>query len=144
MHNRISAFGHGLSYTTFKLGEPVASAKEYDGQGILTVTVPVANTGDREGAEVVQAYVRDVRSSVKRPLKELRAFDKITVEPGATRDVTLEFDRRAFAFYNPDTKLWTVEPGKFEILIGTSSDNITTRIPVTVKKEIAWKDSDKH
>ncbi len=136
------AFGHGLSYTTFRLGEPVASGKEFDGQGALSVTVPVTNTGDRTGAEVVQAYVRDLKSSVYRPIKELKAFRKISIEPGKTKDVTLDFDKRAFAFYNPETKLWTVEPGKFEILIGTSSDNITAKIPVTVKNEITWEDSE--
>jgi len=106
------------------------------------VTVPVTNTGDRTGAEVVQAYVRDLKSSVYRPIKELKAFRKISIEPGKTKDVTLDFDKRAFAFYNPETKLWTVEPGKFEILIGTSSDNITAKIPVTVKNEITWEDSE--
>ena len=134
------AFGHGLSYTEFRLGKPVASARQFNGQGTIEVTVAVTNIGDRSGAEVVQAYVSDAKCSVERPIKELKAFRKVTVAPGQTQNATLSFDRRAFAFYNPTTKLWTIEPGKFEILIGTASNRITAKIPVEVKEEITWKD----
>ena len=134
------AFGHGLSYTTFDLGTPKVenpSAARY------TVTIPVKNTGDRTGAEVVQGYVRDVKSSVRRPIKELKAFNKVEVAPGETADVTLTFDPSSFAFYNDKTGLWTVEPGKFELLIGTSSDDIKARIPVNITSPMTWKDSEK-
>ena len=134
------AFGHGLSYTEFRLGKPVASARQFNGQGTIEVTVAVTNIGDRSGAEVVQAYVSDAKCSVERPIKELKAFQKVTVAPGQTQNATLSFDRRAFAFYNPTTKLWTIEPGKFEILIGTASNRITAKIPIEVKEEITWKD----
>ena len=134
------AFGHGLSYTEFRLGKPVASARQFNGQGTIEVTVAVTNIGDRSGAEVVQAYVSDAKCSVERPIKEPKAFQKVTVAPGQTQNATLSFDRRAFAFYNPTTKLWTIEPGKFEILIGTASNRITAKIPVEVKEEITWKD----
>ena len=134
------AFGHGLSYTEFRLGKPVASARQFNGQGTIEVTVAVTNIGNRSGAEVVQAYVSDAKCSVERPIKELKAFQKVTVAPGQTQNATLSFDRRAFAFYNPTTKLWTIEPGKFEILIGTASNRITAKIPVEVKEEITWKD----
>ena len=134
------AFGHGLSYTEFRLGKPVASARQFNGQGTIEVTVAVTNIGDSSGAEVVQAYVSDAKCSVERPIKELKAFRKVTVAPGQTQNATLTFDRRAFAFYNPTTKLWTIEPGKFEILIGTASNRITAKIPVEVKEEITWKD----
>ena len=134
------AFGHGLSYTEFRLGKPVASARQFTGQGTIEVTVAVTNIGNRSGAEVVQAYVSDAKCSVERPIKELKAFQKVTVAPGQTQNATLSFDRRAFAFYNPTTKLWTIEPGKFEILIGTASNRITAKIPVEVKEEITWKD----
>ena len=134
------AFGHGLSYTEFRLGKPVASARQFNGQGTIEVTVAVTNIGDSSGAEVVQAYVSDAKCSVERPIKELKAFRKVTVAPGQTQNATLSFDRRAFAFYNPTTKLWTIEPGKFEILIGTASNRITAKIPVEVKEEITWKD----
>ena len=134
------AFGHGLSYTEFRLGKPVASARQFNGQGTIEVTVAVTNIGNRSGAEVVQAYVSDAKCSVERPIKELKAFRKVTVAPGQTQNATLSFDRRAFAFYNPTTKLWTIEPGKFEILIGTASNRITAKIPVEVTEEITWKD----
>lgn len=140
--DRISfPFGHGLSYTSFRLGKPSTDCKTFDGKGTFSVIVPVTNTGDRSGAEVVQAYVRDVKSSVERPYKELKAFRKVYAEPGESADAHLEFDRNAFAFFNPDTQLWTVEPGKFEILIGTSSDNIYSRVPIEVKEEVTWSDA---
>ena len=132
-------FGHGLSYTTFKLGKPSLSATELTSDAPVTVTVPVTNTGSREGAEVVQVYVRDVKSSVDRPLKELKGFAKVTLAPGATADVEIPLDRDAFAYYDPATKLWTVEPGKFEILVGTSSADITGRLPLTAPA-MSWKD----
>ena len=134
------AFGHGLSYTTFKLGKATLSGTFSEADGV-TVEVPVTNTGDRKGAEVVQVYVRDLKSSVVRPVKELKAFDKVELEPGQTADVKLHLDKSAFAFYDPATKLWTVEPGKFEILVGTASDNISTRLPLTIKDTLTWSDA---
>ena len=134
------AFGHGLSYTTFKLGKATLSGTFSEADGV-TVEVPVTNTGDRKGAEVVQVYVRDLKSSVVRPVKELKAFDKVELEPGQTADVKLHLDKSAFTFYDPATKLWTVEPGKFEILVGTASDNISTRLPLTIKDTLTWSDA---
>lgn len=132
-------FGHGLSYTTFELGKPTLSATEIAMDAPVTVTVPVTNTGDREGAEVVQVYVRDVKSSVERPLKELKGFAKVTLAPGATANVEITLDRNAFAYYDSTTKLWTVEPGKFEILVGTSAASITARLPLTAPA-MSWED----
>lgn len=134
------AFGHGLSYTSFKLGQPVLSTKTYDGEGAVTVTLPVTNTGDAHGSEVVQLYVRDEKSSVYRPFKELKAFGKVNLAPGETKDVTLTLDRNAFAFYNPADKKWTVEPGKFQMLIGNASDNIGYKMPIEVTKSQSWND----
>ena len=134
------AFGHGLSYTTFKIGQPVASSKSYDGNGTITVTIPVTNTGEVNGSEVVQLYVRDERSSVYRPYKELKAFGKVNLAPGETTDLHLTLDKDAFAFYNPTTNMWTVEPGKFQLLIGNSSDNIGYKLPIDVTKSLSWKD----
>ncbi len=134
------AFGHGLSYTSFKLGQPVLSTKTYDGEGAVTVTLPVTNTGDAHGSEVVQLYVRDEKSSVYRPFKELKAFGKVNLAPGETKDVTLTLDRNAFAFYNPADKKWTVEPGKFQLLIGNASDNIGYKMPIEVTKSQSWND----
>ncbi len=139
--NRINyAFGHGLSYTSFKIGQPVASSKTYDGNGNLTVTIPVTNTGDVNGSEVVQLYVRDEKSSVYRPSKELKAFGKVNLAPGETKDVKLTLDKDAFAFYNPTDKMWTVEPGKFQLLIGNSSDNIAYKLPLDLTTPLSWKD----
>lgn len=130
------AFGHGLSYTTFKIGQPTLSSKTFDGNGTITVTVPVTNTGDREGSEVVQLYVRDEKSSVYRPYKELKAFGKVNLAPGETHDVKLTLDKDALAFYDASDKMWTVEPGRFELLIGNSSDNISYRLPLEYKGDI--------
>ncbi|MDE6632847.1 MAG: glycoside hydrolase family 3 C-terminal domain-containing protein [Muribaculaceae bacterium] len=129
------AFGHGLSYTTFKMGQPTISSKTFDGNGTITVTVPVTNTGDRAGAEVVQLYVRDEKSSVYRPYKELKAFGKVNLAPGETHDVKLTLNKDAFAYYDATDKMWTVEPGKFELLIGNSSDKIAYRLPLEFKGE---------
>ncbi len=135
------AFGHGLSYTTFELGQASLSAKELPADGTVTVSVPVTNTGSREGAEVVQVYVRDVKSSVVRPVKELKAFKKVNLKPGQTEVVHLTLGKDAFAYYNPDRKQWEVEPGKFEILVGTGSDKIAARLPLNVTAtDLAWKD----
>ena len=135
------AFGHGLSYTTFKVGQPTLSSKTFDGNGTVTVTVPVTNTGDLEGSEVVQLYVRDEKSSVYRPYKELKAFSKVNLAPGETRDVKLTLDRSAFAFYDPSDNMWTVEPGKFQIMIGNASDRIDYRLPLEVTgSSMKWHD----
>ena len=134
------AFGHGLSYTDFSLGKPELSSKSFDGTGTMTVTVPVTNIGSKAGSEVVQLYVRDEKSSLYRPYKELKAFGKVYLEPGETRDVTLTIDKDAFAFYNTSDKNWTVEPGKFQLMIGNASDNIEYKLPVEVTKELSWKD----
>ena len=135
------AFGHGLSYTSFKLGQPTLSSDAFDGNGTVTVTVPVTNIGNREGSEVVQLYVRDEKSSVYRPYKELKAFGKVNLAPGETREVKLTLDKEAFAFYNPADNMWTVEPGKFEFLIGNSSDKIAYRLPIEVTaSSLKWND----
>ncbi len=136
------SFGHGLSYTTFSLGRPQLEATGSGTDPMFTARVPVTNTGARAGAEVVQGYVSAPKSSVRRPLKELKAFGKVAVEPGETEEAILTFDRSAFAYYSPELKKWVVEPGKYEILIGNSSDNITSRLPVNIPSPISWSDSE--
>lgn len=121
-------FGHGLSYTTFAFGEPTLDRDEVavddlDDAG-LTVTVPVSNTGERAGRTVVQVYVRDVEAAVHRPDRELKAFAKVGLEPGSTTYVKLPLDRRAFSYWHPDLRAWTVEPGRFEVLVGASSRDL--------------------
>ncbi len=116
-------FGHGLSYTTFELGDPA-----WDGS---SVRLRVTNTGTRRGAEVVQCYVHDVESSVARPPQELKAFGKVQLDPGESQEVALALDDRAFAFWDVAAHGWTVEPGEFELRIGTSSRDIRHRVTVT-------------
>ncbi len=113
-------FGHGLSYTSFA----ITNAKLHTSEGLPTVTVDVTNTGSRAGAQVVQLYVQDVKSSVDRPVKELKAFQKVKLNPGETQTVTLTLNERAFQFYDTETHSWKTEPGKFNFLLGTSSQDI--------------------
>jgi len=130
-------FGHGLSYTTFVVDSPTVSAAEIsvaslvDG-GTVRVTAPVRNTGTRRGAEVVQCYVHDAAASVARPPQELEAFAKVWLDPGETGEAVLELDRRAFAFWDIDADAWAVEPGAFELRVGTSSRAIAHRALLTV------------
>ena len=119
------AFGHGLSYTTFKLGKPVADKKQLTADEKISFTVNVTNTGTRVGAETVQLYVCDKKASVDRPVKELKAFQKVFLLPGESRDVTLTIGRDALSFYDEVKGQWTAEPGQFEALIGTASDSLT-------------------
>lgn len=121
------AFGHGLSYTTFKLSNVRTDKTELTADGTLAVTVTVTNTGSRAGAEVVQLYVGDEKSSLPRPLKELKGFAKVYLEPGESRDVTITIGRDALSFYDDRAGEWTAEPGTFTIHVGTASDKITAR-----------------
>ena len=118
------AFGHGLSYTTFKIGKATADKQEMTTDDKITFTVPVTNTGNVAGAETIQLYVSDLKASVERPMKELKAFSKVFLQPGETQQVSLTIDKSALSFYNDQTHQWTAEPGEFKALIGTSSKNI--------------------
>ena len=90
----------------------------------ISVTFTVKNVGDRQGSEIAQLYVRDVKSSVPRPLKELKGFDKVELEPGQSKKVVITLDHLDFSFWNPASGSWTAEPGSFEILVGSSSEKI--------------------
>ena len=122
------AFGHGLSYTTFKLGKLVADKKQLTAGGQISFTVSVTNTGSRAGSETVQLYISDKQCSVERPVKELKAFQKVFLQPGESQDVTLTIGCDALSFYNEAKGQWTAEPGIFEALVGTASDNLTGKI----------------
>ena len=117
-------FGHGLSYTTFKLGKVTANTQELTPNTQITFTIPVTNTGSVAGAETIQLYVSDLEASVERPIKELKAFRKVFLQPGETKQVSLTIDRSALSFYNDQNGQWIAEPGEFKALIGTSSKNI--------------------
>lgn len=122
------AFGHGLSYTTFSLGEPAVSGSGTD----RIVTVPVTNTGDRSGSTVVQAYVARTDARPERPVRELKGFTKLVVEPGATSSAQISLGRRSFARWDPETHDWVVDPGRYEVHIGTSSRQIDHVVDVDV------------
>lgn len=110
------AFGHGLSYTTFEYGDASIRGRK--------VRVPVTNTGDRPGAEVVQLYVSDVESSLPRPEKELKGFEKVYLEPGQTKLVEFVLDDSSFRYFDDSAHEWVSEPGEFVINIGSASDDI--------------------
>ena len=116
-------FGHGLSYTTFEYGAPTVSAKK-TADGAVTVSVPVANTGTVAGAEVVQFYVSDPEASVDRPVKELKGFCKVWLEPGETKSVSVDLTRESLSYFDAGNHRWTAEPGRFDVLVGASSADI--------------------
>jgi beta-glucosidase len=118
------AFGHGLSYTTFEYGNIKLSRSRVKPGESLTVELQVKNTGRREGAEVVQLYVQDVKASVPRPIKELKGFERVLLRPEQTKVVRVNLDARAMSFYDVTKKQWSVEPGQFKIMVGSSSRDI--------------------
>ncbi len=139
-------FGHGLSYTTFAYSDLRLSADHITDRDTLTVTVKAANTGSRHGKTVVQLYVGDVESSVVRPVRELKGFEKVELAPGESKDVTFTLDKRSFAYWNEQLHDWYVETGDFTIEIGQSSRAIdvaaTVHVTGTVKcKKHYTKDS---
>ena len=123
-------FGFGLSYTTFDMGNPQVKVNS-DGSG--TVTVDVANTGSRDGDEIVQVYIRDLQD-VDGPLKSLRAFKRVTVKAGQTATATLPLTRESFEFWDAQANTMRVKPGQYEVLVGNSSlDKDLKRQTVTIK-----------
>ena len=127
------AFGHGLSYTTFSYGDAKIDKSSLSGNGSVTVTVRVTNAGEREGAEVVQLYIADKESSLPRPKKELKGFEKVNLAPGASADVKFTITADALKFYDPETAGWKAEKGDFEALIGSASDDIRTAVSFSLK-----------
>lgn len=126
-------FGHGLSYTTFKYGKATVDRTEGSGDDTFTITVPVTNTGDRDGKETVQLYVSDLKSTVDRPVKELKGFKKVSIAPGQTVDVTFTLTRPDFSYFDADKHEWICEPGAFEALVGSSSGDIRSKVRFKVK-----------
>jgi beta-glucosidase len=133
------AFGHGLGYTRFEYaGLKVALGAEADGP-TATLSLELTNTGDRAGAEVVQVYVRPVKPPVERPDRELKAFTKVTLEPGKTSTVALTLGPRAFAYYAADAKAWRIAEGRYELLVGASARDIRVTARVDVKAPVLLK-----
>lgn len=132
-------FGYGLSYTTFEIENLEAAQWEQgrcatgDKNDIyVTISVDVTNTGTMAGAEVVQCYVTDCECSVERPVKELKAYRKVFLEPGETKKVTMELPERAFAFYDAERRAFRVEPGKFQLHVGNASDHCILQAEVEI------------
>lgn len=122
------AFGHGLSYVDFEYG-PLSCRKKRDN---IQVTFELKNLGNMKADEIAQLYVRRIDSKIERPLKELEAFDRITLDAGETKKVTLEFPISELAHWDIETNGWVLEPGKIEILVGASSDDIRQSIETAI------------
>ncbi|MEY3422212.1 MAG: beta-glucosidase BglX, partial [Bacteroidota bacterium] len=117
--------GYGLSYTTFEYTKPVISSTTMTKGKNLTVSLTVRNTGKMAGHEVVQMYIRDLVGSISRPLKELKGFQKIYLQPGESREVVFSIDEELLKFYN-ETLEYKAEPGEFNVMIGANSRDVQT------------------
>ena len=126
-------FGHGLSYTTFEYGKPVADKKTMTADDTITFTVTVKNTGDREGQEVVQLYISDKKSSLPRPVKELKGFRKVKLAPGEEQKVSFTVAKDALSFFDDAKHEWVAEPGKFEAVIAASAADIRGVVPFELR-----------
>ncbi|WP_456312584.1 glycoside hydrolase family 3 C-terminal domain-containing protein [Pseudomonas shirazensis] len=122
------SFGHGLSYTTFEYGKVTADKKQVSADGKITFSVKVKNTGTREGSEVVQLYISDLKSSLVRPIKELKGFEKISLKAGEEKTVTFTIDKTALSFFDDKKHDWVAEPGAFEAIVGASSTDIKSKV----------------
>ncbi len=125
-------FGHGLSYTEFKYGKPQVSPAQIATNGLATVTLEVQNTGARAGDEVVQLYVHDVKSSVPQPPKELKGFVRVNLQPGETKTVTLTLPAEQLAYWDVKTHALVVEPGAYQLWVGSSSRDIRGKAKLEV------------
>ncbi|MBK9603518.1 MAG: glycoside hydrolase family 3 C-terminal domain-containing protein [Anaerolineales bacterium] len=126
-------FGHGLSYTTFEYSNLQINKKSITPNETMEVKVDVTNTGKVTGKEVVQLYVRDIKSTFARPEKELKAFEKVELAPQQTKTITFTLDREAFWYFETTLNAWSVEAGEFEILVGASSRDIRASQMVTIE-----------
>lgn len=117
-------FGHGLSYTTFKYGKVSVDKSKVGATDKLIVSVDVTNAGNRAGSEIVQLYIKDMKSSLPRPEKELKGFDKVSLKAGETKTVSITIDKSALSFFDPVKHEWVVEEGDFEAIIGASASDI--------------------
>ena len=128
------AFGHGLSYTQFEISNLRSDKPQITPDETITFTVNVKNTGKRAGSEVVQLYIHDVKSSVDRPEKELKGFQKVYLQPGENKDVSITVNKEALSFYDESSASWKAEAGKFEALVGNTSDNLKLKKVFELKK----------
>ena len=127
------AFGHGLSYTAFVVGNVKADRTTLAPNGSIRISADVTNTGDRAGAEVVQLYIGDEQSSLPRPVKELKGFQKVSLNPGQTRTVTFEITPGMLHYYDDAKGAWVAEPGAFTAYVGAASDDIRGTVEFELK-----------
>jgi beta-glucosidase len=134
-------FGYGLSYTTFLISNLRADKKEMTCDGQLTLSVDVKNTGTVAGAEVLQLYISDVKSSQPRPVKELKGFKKISLAPGESQTLTFTIDRSALSFYDEQTGGWIAEPGEFVAMVNSSSASTKNKIRFMLSSKTMQKNN---
>jgi beta-glucosidase len=127
------SFGHGLSYTTFEYGKATSDKREIADSEKITFTVSIKNTGVREGSETVQLYISDLKSSLPRPVKELKGFEKVSLKAGEEKVVSITIDKAALSYFDPDKHSWVAEPGDFEASIGSSSSDIRSKVVFKLK-----------
>jgi beta-glucosidase len=129
-------FGYGLSYTSFTYSNArLSSTSIKDTEGV-TISVDITNTGKVAGKEIVQVYVHDKKSTLIRPQKELKGFTKVALDPGQTKTVSIQLDFSSFAYYHPDHDRWITESGEFEILVGSSSRNIQSKLELSLESTL--------
>ncbi len=126
-------FGHGLSYTTFEYSNAKAAKPSMTAAGTLKVSVDVANTGDRDGAEIVQLYIADPQASIDRPAKELKGFEKVFLKAGEKKTVTFEIDAEDLSWFNAEKHEWTAEPGEFKALFARSAGDVQAEASFELK-----------
>ena len=127
------AFGYGLSYTSFAYSNLVLDQKVIDAGSMIGLSIDVKNAGRMNGQEIIQVYVRDIESSVSRPKKELKGFQKVHLKVGDKKTVRFTLVERDFSFWDVETQDWKLEPGFFEILIGSASNNILAQEQFEIK-----------
>ncbi len=129
-------FGYGLSYTTFDYSNLQVTSESFHDTDEITVSVDVINTGTVTGSEIVQLYVHDHQSDLVRPVKELKGFAKVSLQPGETKTITMSLDFRSFAYFHPSYKRWITENGQFDILVGASSADIRCVQTITLQSTL--------
>ncbi len=129
------AFGHGLSYTKFKYAKAKLNGKSFESDDTLKLSFTVKNTGKRDGDEVAQVYFRHVDSSVPQPKEALCGFARLHVAKGENAAATVDIPSKTFRYWDTAKKQYTIEAGKYELLVGAASDDIRARVPFVIERE---------
>ncbi|HXB60504.1 MAG TPA: glycoside hydrolase family 3 C-terminal domain-containing protein [Candidatus Acidoferrales bacterium] len=132
-------FGYGLSYTSFKYSDLKLSAPQLDANGQITASMDVQNTGERAGEEVVELYLHEQNPAIDRPVRELKGFAKVALNPGETKTVQFQVSPRALCYYDVDGRQWKADPGQYEIQIGASSRDIRLTAPFSLSETFTQK-----